>query len=43
MPVPETMKIDDVEYVRKDSIQGQKRKEGIFEIGEAYFIQSVTH
>ena len=43
MAAPETLKIDEVEYVRKDSIQVQKRKEGIFEIGESYFIQSVTH
>jgi len=43
MPAPETLKIDEIEYVRKDSIQVQKRKEGIFEIGDTYFLQSVTH
>jgi hypothetical protein len=41
---PETIKIDEVEYVRKDSIPAtyEKRKDGPWEIGERYFIRTVT-
>lgn len=37
------MKIDDVEYVRKDSVVIEKRKEGSFEIGEKYFVDTATY
>lgn len=42
---PDTIKIDEVEYVRKDSIHPsyERRKEGPFEIGEYYFIRTVTN
>jgi hypothetical protein len=45
MSKPETIKIDDQEYVRKDSIPTityTPRKEGPWEIGKAYFIRTVT-
>ena len=39
-----TIKIDEVEYVRKDSIPVQyvSRKEGVWEIGKPYLIRTVT-
>lgn len=45
MSKPDSITIDDVKYVRADSIQ-IKLPEGDFapyEIGEEYFIQTVTH
>lgn len=43
MTKPDTLKIDDVEYVRKDSVTVYTpRKEGPWEIGKAYFIRTVT-
>jgi hypothetical protein len=40
---PETIKIDEVEYVRKDSVvQYTSRKEGPWEIGKRYVIRTVT-
>jgi len=44
MPKPVTMKIDEVEYVRKDSIPtiSYDRKEGPWEIGKKYLIRTVT-
>lgn len=40
---PITLKIDDVEYVRKDSVTVEKRKEGIYEIGEKYYVETATY
>lgn len=52
MSKPEVIKIDEVEYVRKDSIppsieykrftQGQSGGKGPWQIGKAYFIRTVT-
>ena len=44
MSKPETMKIDDVEYVRKDAVAVSytSRKEGVWEIGKKYLIRTVT-
>lgn len=45
MSKPETIKIDEIEYVRKDSITEVKytsRKEGPWEIGKTYFVRTVT-
>jgi hypothetical protein len=44
MSKPETMMIDDVKYVREDSIKPiyEPRKEGPWEIGKAYFVRTVT-
>ena len=40
---PNTIKIDEVEYVRKDRAQAYTaRKEGPWEIGKAYFVLTVT-
>jgi hypothetical protein len=45
MSEPNTIRINEVDYVRKDSIQPtyEKRKDGPFEIGEYYFIRTVTN
>ncbi len=45
MPKPETLKIDDIEYVRKDSLVPHQPKSETYpyEIGTAYFIRTVTH
>ena len=43
MSKPVTMKIDEIEYVRKDSITNYvARKEGPWEIGKKYMIRTVT-
>ena len=44
MPKPETIKIDEVEYIRKDvaPVKYVCRKEGPWEIGQTYFIRTVT-
>jgi hypothetical protein len=44
MDKPETLKIDDVEYVRKDSIpvMTYERSEGPWHIGKKYLIRTVT-
>lgn len=44
MSKPDTLRIDEVEYVRKDAIPKpyQSRKEGPWEIGQRYFIRTVT-
>jgi hypothetical protein len=41
---PETIKIDEVEYIRKDvaSTPYVSRKEGPWEIGKSYFVRTVT-
>jgi hypothetical protein len=46
MKMPKTMKLDDVDYVRADSIPQIKLPVGDYapwELGEEYFIQTVTH
>lgn len=46
MSKPETIKIDDVEYVRKDSVPApvkyERGKNGPWQIGEQYLIRTVT-
>lgn len=44
MSKPETIKIDDVEYIRKDSIPPPYTpgQHGPWELGKAYFIRTVT-
>ncbi len=46
MPKPETLKIDDIEYVRKDSgpasIKYENGKHGPWRLGEQYLIRTVT-
>jgi hypothetical protein len=41
---PETIKIDEVEYIRKDAVPATyvSRKEGPWEIGKSYFVRTVT-
>jgi len=41
---PEIIKIDEVEYVRKDSIPSSymSRKEGVWEVGQCYMVRTVT-
>lgn len=43
MPAPTTMKIDDVEYVRKDSVEYATFEGEAYTIGKQYFVQTVTH
>ena len=49
MSKPETIKIDEVEYVRKDSIKPQlavpqgDKSNPFMEVGKDYFIRTVTH
>ena len=45
MSEPNTIRINEVDYVRKDAVKPayEKRKEGPFEIGEFYFIRTVTN
>jgi hypothetical protein len=43
---PSTIKIDQVEYVRADSVKKiiyKAKKDGPFNIGKQYFLRSVTH
>jgi hypothetical protein len=44
MNEPKIIKIDDIEYIQKEDmeIKYEKRKEGPWEIGEKYFILTVT-
>lgn len=47
MSKPETIKIDNVEYIRKDSVKPIKgwssaKKEHAFEVGKRYLFQTVT-
>jgi hypothetical protein len=39
---PARIMIDEVAYVREDSISYTPRKEGVWEIGKAYLIRTVT-
>lgn len=39
---PMTMKIDDVEYIRKDAMEPVKERKGAWTIGEKYLIRTVT-